>query len=134
MSVDLGTSPEEFASNFFNSFVKEVIFGGGDPHQSIDHFYTPDFVQVSDGTEIDRATLADHAPAGSNTFDSVRYTVHEALQSGDTLAVRLTFEGTLKAGGVIQMEYYTFAELSDDRRLRRVNQITRTLKNDMMPS
>ncbi|MEU7577078.1 nuclear transport factor 2 family protein [Streptomyces sp. NPDC041068] len=134
MTVDLGTTPKEFASNFFNSYVKEVIFGGGDPEQSIDRFYTPDFVQVSDGTELDRAALAEHAPAASNTFDGAQYTVHEALQSGDTLAVRLTFEGALKAGGMIQMEYYTFAELSDDRRFKRVTQITRTLKNDMMPS
>ncbi|QEU90413.1 nuclear transport factor 2 family protein [Streptomyces kanamyceticus] len=134
MPVDLGTTPEEFASNFFTSYAKEVIFGGGDPARNIDRFYTPDFVQVTDGTETDRAALAAHAPAASQTFESVQYTVHEALRSGDTLAVRLTFEGSLKAGGTIQMEYYTFAELAADRRFQRVSQITRTLKNDMTPA
>ncbi|MFJ7136794.1 nuclear transport factor 2 family protein [Streptomyces fungicidicus] len=134
MSVDLGTTPEEFACEFLNSYVKDVIFGGENPEQSIDRYYTPDFVQITDGTETDRAALAEHAPAASQTFENAQYTVHEALLSGNTLALRLTFDGSLKAGGTITMEYYTFAELSDDRRFKRVTQITRTLRNDMMSS
>lgn len=134
MPVELYTTPEEFASDFFNSYVKEVLFGDENPEQSIDRFYTPDFVQESDGVETNRAALAEHVPAARQTFEGVTYTVHEALLSGATLAVRLTFEGTLKMGGSIQMDYHTFAELTDDRRIRRINQITRTLKNDMTAS
>src|SRR5699024_1195002 len=76
MTVELGTTPEEFASTFFNSYVKEVTFGDEDPEQSIDRFYTPDFVQNSDGVEMSRASLAEHVPAARQNFESVSYTVH----------------------------------------------------------
>ncbi|MFE0812910.1 nuclear transport factor 2 family protein [Streptomyces sp. NPDC058794] len=134
MAVDLGTTPEAFVDQFFNSYVKEVVLTDIDPEKGVDRFYTPDFTQVSDGTETTRAQLAEHVPAARQTFAAMRYEVHEALLSGDALATRLTFHAEFKAGGSIEVEFYVFAEVADDRRLRRIHQVTRTVKNDMAPS
>ncbi|MFI2214675.1 nuclear transport factor 2 family protein [Streptomyces sp. NPDC020141] len=131
MSVDLGTTPEAFVSNFFNSYGKEVVFGSENPGQDVDRYYTPDFTQIADGAEMTRQQLVDHIPAARQTFEKMHYDVQEALLSGTTLATRFTFHGTLKSGGAIEVEFYLFAEVTEDRRLSRIHQVTRTLKNDM---
>ncbi|MFG2652237.1 nuclear transport factor 2 family protein [Streptomyces sp. NPDC048436] len=127
MTVDSERTPESLVSEFFNSYVKEVVFGSEDPQKSIDRFYTPDFVQIADGTEMNREQLAEHAPTAKQTFEKAHYEVHEAVHNGASVAARLTFHAVTRAGGAMDVDFYVFAELADDgKRVRRIHQLTRT--------
>jgi hypothetical protein len=121
------TTPEQFITDFFTSFTEEVVLGDEDPGPSMDRYYTPDIVQVSDGIRLDRAKLIAHIRPARKNLTSFRYEVHEALVSGDRIAARFTIHAQLRKGKVIATDVHLFGELTPDGRLRRTNQITRTL-------
>lgn len=127
------TTPERFIGDFFTSFTEQILLEDGDPGPSVDRYYTPDIVQISDGVRLDRDRLIAHIRPVRKMLhhrDDFRYDVHEALASGDRIAARFTIHVRTGTGKVISTEVYLFGELAPDGRIRRTHQITRKLPTD----
>ncbi|MFC7446886.1 nuclear transport factor 2 family protein [Rhodococcus daqingensis] len=123
------TAAADFTT-FMTSFTEDVAFGAEDPGTVIDRYYVPDFVQYNDGLRLDRAKLVDHVrPVRKNVRD-YRYEVHEAVMNGNHLAVRYTLHAVTRKNRTVRTQVYTFADLSADGRISRIDQITRILPEE----
>lgn len=129
MNALLTSNPRQFILDFFTSFTEEVIHGGEDTGASVDRYYTPDILQISDGIPLDREKLVAHIrPLRKNLVD-YRIEVHEALSSGERIAARFTIHAQLRKGGPFSTQVYLFGECAQDGRIRKAYQLTRTLSN-----
>jgi hypothetical protein len=121
-----GTTPERFITDFFTS-VTEATVRGETPDAVMSRHYTPDIVQVSDGVRLDRGRLLAHLGPVRKNLLSWRFDVHEAVADGGRIAARLTIHARTRKGGAITTEVHLFGEFTDDGRMRRAHQLTRTV-------
>ncbi|MFI2526573.1 nuclear transport factor 2 family protein [Streptomyces sp. NPDC018967] len=122
--------PERFLENFYTSFQEEAVFGEEEPGAVIDRYYTPGFVQISDGVLIDRERLIAHLRPVRKNLESGTYEVKEAMMQGNRIAARLVVHAVMRKGRKVDTEVYMFGDLSADGRFSRIDQITRTLSED----
>src|SRR4051794_2469587 len=117
---------DDFAA-YLRTYATEMVSGDADPSTVVDRYHTPDVEWVSDGNRLDRDRLVAHiAPIRRNARD-VRVDVHEVVTAGEHLAARYTLHATMRKGSRVEIDSYLFGTLATDGRLRRVDQITRTL-------
>jgi hypothetical protein len=113
--------------HYLQRFPEEMGLGQDDPEAVLDRYCTPDFEHWNDGIRLDRERLIAHAgPARRNTRE-VRVEVHDAFVAGDRAAARYTMSATLRKGREVQVEICMIGHLAPDGRLRRIDQVTRTL-------
>ncbi|MGR4883739.1 nuclear transport factor 2 family protein [Streptomyces sp. LARHCF249] len=126
MPPSTDTTPAQFIAAFFNSLTASTV--RGDPPQEImERHFTPDIVQISDGTRLDHDRLLAHLrPVHKNVTDW-RFDVHQAIAHGTHIAARLTIHARTRKGGPTTTDVHLFGEFTNDGRMRRAHQLTRTL-------
>lgn len=100
-----------------------------DAGDSVDRYYTPDIMQISDGIPLDREKLVAHIRPLQKNLVAYRIEVHDALASGEQIAARFTIQAQLRKGAPLSTEVFLFGECAPDGRIRQAHQLTRTLSN-----
>ncbi|MGC4864066.1 nuclear transport factor 2 family protein [Micromonospora sp. DT53] len=121
-----GINPKEFITNFFTSFMSDLVRGDDDPAMVVDRYHTPDILQVADGNLMDRAKLIAHTRPARKHQTGARWEVHEAIADGDRIAARYTlhFQTAKRAGSV---DVHFFGQFAADGRMRRAHMLTRAV-------
>ncbi|MEW2530169.1 nuclear transport factor 2 family protein [Streptomyces sp. NPDC047071] len=120
------TTPERFIADFFTSLTESTVRGDA-PESVMERHYTPDVVQISDGVPIDHDRLLAHLRPVRKNVVGWRFDVHEAVADGGRIAARLTMHARTRKGGPTVTEVHLFGEFTEDGRLRRSHQLTRSL-------
>jgi hypothetical protein len=109
----------------------EVCFGTQEEfplEETAARYFHPDYRQCADGEALDYAGFLDHMKLlRSRIALGCRVEVHESLREGRRIADRHTVHVIKADGGRVETEVYFFAELAEDFRLVRVDEITRKL-------
>ncbi|MDG6108697.1 nuclear transport factor 2 family protein [Dactylosporangium aurantiacum] len=113
--------------DYLKRYPQEIAFGDEDAGAVFDRYHTPGFVLHSDGLPLDRERLIAHARPARKRVASIGIDVHEVLDTGGRIAARYTLTAVMRKGATVTTEIFMFGELSDDGRLRRVDQMTRTV-------
>jgi hypothetical protein len=108
-------------------YTDQMVVGDEEPAAVVDRYHTPDIEWISDGNRLDRARLIAHVAPVRRNACSASVDVHEVVVAGERLAARYTLRATLRRGREVEIDSYLFGTLAADGRLRRVDQITRTL-------
>ncbi|MGW6725793.1 nuclear transport factor 2 family protein [Nocardia sp. NPDC055029] len=120
-------SPEQFIADFFTEYTAAALDGDNDPADVVDRFHTPDIVQVADGIRLDRDRLIAHLRPVRKNLRDYRFEVAEVIADGDRMAVRMTIHATMRTTGTVTTEVFLFGEFTPDGKLRRADQLTRTV-------
>ncbi|MEU7988372.1 nuclear transport factor 2 family protein [Streptosporangium canum] len=128
MAIDADATPEARFTAFLTVLPEELAFGDEEPGTILDCYYTPDFEYHNDGLLLDRDRLIAHVGPTRKNVRSVRVDVHETLMSGDRVAARYTLTSGMRKGKVLVTEVYMFGRLAPDGRMRRIDSITRMVR------
>ncbi|NYF54558.1 nuclear transport factor 2 family protein [Micromonospora purpureochromogenes] len=118
--------PGSDLAGYLRSYVQEMAFGQEEPGVVLDRYHTPEVVWVNDGLHLDRQRLIDHARPARRTVSECRLDIHDTLACGDRVAARYTLHAVARGRPVVS-DIHLFGRLAPDGRLRRVDQLTRTL-------
>lgn len=111
------------------SYVEEMAFGNDDPAAVLDRYHAPDLAWRNDGRLLERESLIAHARPARRNVLSCTVDVHDALVEGNLIAARYTLHAELKKG-TLSTEIHMFGEVAADGRIRRIEQLTRTLPTE----
>jgi hypothetical protein len=117
--------PEQFVAEFFTSFTRDLL-GEEDLEAVHDRYHAEDVVEIVDGNRLGRDRLVAHLRPVRRNLGDFSYDVHEAVRSGNRIAARFTIHAVVR-GTVIDTEIALFGEFTEDGRLRRSHQLTRSL-------
>ena len=120
------TPAQDFAG-YLRRYTEELTGGDDDPAAVVDRYHTADITWVSDGTHLDRDRLVAHVGPVRRNARSVRVEVHDVVVAGERVAARYTVRAERRRGRPLEIDVHLFGTLARDGRLRRVDQITRTL-------
>lgn len=112
---------------YLTDYPREIAFGDEPPETVLDRYHTRDYVVVNDGIELDRRRLLEHVRPARKRAADVSVDVKDALVTGDRVAARYVLTALMRKGNVIATEIHMFGELAADGRLRRTDQLTRTV-------
>lgn len=96
--------------------------------EAIDRHFAPDYRQRTDGSWADRTEFAEHIAHLRTVVAEGSVEVHEELYSGTNYADRHTVRVTKKDGSTVSTEVYVFADLAEDGRFRRIEEVTLMLE------
>jgi hypothetical protein len=88
---------------------------------------TPDFEHWNDGVRLDRERLIAHARPARRNAETLHVDVHDAFVAGNRVAARYTMRACMWKGREVEFEICIIGHLAPDGRLRRIDQLTRTL-------
>lgn len=125
--ISSGALPGRDLSAYLTTYPVQISFGDEAAEAIFDRYHTPDFVLYNDGLPLDRERLLAHVRPARKRAASIRVDVQQALADGDRAAARYVLTAVMRKGDVIATEIYMFGHFADDGRLRRIDQITRTL-------
>ncbi|MGN9837306.1 nuclear transport factor 2 family protein [Nonomuraea sp. H19] len=114
---------------FLTEMPHELGLEDGDAAAVLDRYYVPEIEYWNDGIRLDRQRLLDHVKPARKNAVSVRIEVHESLVGEDLAAARYTLHAVMRNDKTVSMEIYLFARYAADGRIRRVDSITRTLRD-----
>ncbi|WP_280449890.1 nuclear transport factor 2 family protein [Nocardia brasiliensis] len=119
--------PEQLLADFFTAYTAAAVDPDNDPAEVIDRFHTRDIVQVADGVRLDHDRLVAHLRPVRKNLRHYRFEVHEAVADGARFAARMTIHAQLRKADLVTTEVFMFGEFAPDGRLRRAEQLTRTV-------
>jgi len=112
---------------YLTTYPQQIVFGVDEPGEVFDRYHTPDFVMVNDGLRLDRERLLAHVRPARHNATAIDVHVDEAFVDGLRVAARYTLTAQMRHSGIVATEIHMFGELAPDGRLRKVDQLTRTL-------
>jgi hypothetical protein len=112
---------------YLTRYPEEITFSDEDPATVFDRYHVPEFVLYNDGVALDRERLLAHVRPARRRAASVDTEVHQTLVVGHRIAARYTLTAVMRKGSPITTEIFLFGELANDGRLRRLDQLTRTV-------
>jgi len=112
---------------YLTDYPRQIAFGEEPPETVLDRYHTPDYVVVNDGIALDRRRLLDHVGPARKRAVAVSVDVKDALVDGERVAARYVLTAHMRKGNVIATEIHMFGLLATDGRLRRAEQLTRTV-------
>ncbi len=122
------TVPGTDLRRYLINYPQEISFGEDPPEKVFDRYHTPDFVLYNDGLPLDRGKLLDHVRPARKRAASIYVEVHDTVVEEDRVAARYTLGAVMRKGGnTVVTEIFLFGQLAPDGRLRRVDQLSRTL-------
>lgn len=123
--------PGKDLHGYLVNYPQEISFGDEPSEAVFDRYHTPDFVLHNNGLPLDRAKLLDHVRPARKRVASIYVEVHDAVIQEDRMAARYVLGAVMhKGGATIVTEIFWFGHLAPDGRLRRVDQLSRTLPAD----
>lgn len=117
----------EDLTRYLTDYPREVAFGDEPAETVLDRYHTADYVVVNDGVALDRQRLLDHVRPARKRAADVSVDVKDALVDGDRVAARFVLTAQMRRGNAIATEIHMFGALAPDGRLRRADQVTRTV-------
>ncbi|QYG91403.1 nuclear transport factor 2 family protein [Iamia sp. SCSIO 61187] len=120
------TTAEDLAT-YLRDYPEAMALSDADPADVLDRHHTPDLVWVTDGTVLDRDRLIAHARPARRNARSSSVEVHDAIVDGSTVAARYTMRVGRRKGPDVVVEVVMLGHLAPDGRLRRIDQLTRSL-------
>ncbi len=125
--MDSGVHLGRDLTAYLTEYPREVAFGDEDAAAVFDRYHVPQFEMINDGVRLDRERLLAHVRPARKNATSVHVDVQETMTDGERVAARYILTAVMRQGHVVTTEIYMFGVLSEDGRLRRVDQITRNL-------
>lgn len=119
--------PADDFGAYLRTYTEQMTSSDEEPAAVVDRYHTPDIEWVSDGNRLDRDRLVAHVGPARKNARSVQVDVHDVVVAGERVAARYTLRATLRKGQEVEIDSHLFGTLAPDGRLRRVDQITRTL-------
>jgi len=107
----------------FLSQVFQALFDPSVTAEAVGAFFAPDYVQIADGKELDRAGFIDHVRVLKNTLRSGSVTLEKVIASGSTIASLHVATGLKKSGATVQMKVHAFFEIENGL-IRRTEELT----------
>jgi hypothetical protein len=126
MSGNPGFDPAAFLA----TVLTEVCFGSEDSQPleaTIDCYFATDYWQRTDGHRLSRNEFVEHIRALRNKILRGQVEILEVVQQGRRIADRHLVTVTKHDGSVSRIEVHLFGELTDDRRLHRIEELTRVV-------
>jgi ketosteroid isomerase-like protein len=107
----------------FLSRVFQALFDPTVTAEAVGAFFAPDYVQIADGKEIDRAGFIDHVRVLKNTLRSGSVTLEKVVASGSAVATLHVAAGQKQSGESVRMKVHAFFEIEDGL-IRRTEELT----------
>jgi hypothetical protein len=98
-----------------------------DPERIGDRALTDDAIWVTDGTALTREQLIAHAPPARKNVTAVEMQIDDLLVAGHRFAARSRLSSDHRRLGHVVIEWILIGEVAEDGRVRRVDQLGRTL-------
>lgn len=108
----------DFLSRVFQSLFDPTVTA-----EEVGAFFAPDYVQIADGKEIDRAGFIDHVRVLKNTLQSASVALEKVVASGSTVASLHVATGRKQSGETVQMKVHAFFEIENGL-IRRTEELT----------
>lgn len=121
---------DQDARDFITRMLNEVLLSDEPLEPAADRYFSPGYVQVTDGTEFDHDGFLAHARHLRGLREqglTARVEVLDAVRRGRDLATRHLVSSLKPGGATAQIEVYLFGTLDEDGRLLRVNEATRVV-------
>lgn len=93
-------------------------------HEAIEHHFTPDYQQRTNGNWDDLTRFAAHMSHLRSIVESARVTVLNELVDGQHYAERHLVEIVKRDGDMVTQEIYAFGEIAHDGRFSRIEEMT----------
>jgi len=119
--------PGHDVAAYLRDFPTAMALGAEDPAAIVDRYHTSDLEQYSDGLRLDRDALVAHARPARRNVEGLAIDVHDAVSGAGRVAARYTLTATMRSGDIVANEVYMFGLVAADGRLRRIDQLTRSL-------
>jgi hypothetical protein len=120
---------EVAARRLLIDYTRDIALSDEDPEQIVDRTLTDDAVWVTDGTELSRDQLIAHAPPARKNVTAVEMRIDDLLVDGDRFAARCRLITDHRKRGHVVIDWILIGEVADDGRVRRIDQLGRTLGN-----
>ena len=118
-------------ADFMRTVLNTTIFTPCDDVKAVlPKFFSPAYVQITDGKRIDYQDFADHLVHLRSLVAGGEIVMHHALREDRSIAERHTVNVTMKAGGTSSFEVLMIGVLDEQDRLLVVNETTRQLSGD----
>jgi hypothetical protein len=117
-------------AGYLTAALCEVCFGDEDHHPleaTVDHYFSPDYEQRTDGELVDRQGFIEHIRALRSLVAEGQIEVLEVVAEGRRVADRHRVTVTKRDGTRSEIEVYLFGEFADDGGLRRVDEVSRVV-------
>lgn len=112
---------------FLHKYTREMVESDEDPASILDRYLEPTCEWHNDGRLLSRANLIAHAkPVRKHKPDS-EIRIDDLVVAGTKFAVRYVLTAHHPKRGEIVIDIYMMGEVAEDGRMRRIDQITRTV-------
>lgn len=116
-------------SELIERALNEACFGGDEhPVEAVtSRYFAPDYLQTTDGEELDRDGFADHMQSLRRHIVSGHIEVLEVVSDGTHFADRHLITATKTDGSTLVGEVYMFGDLTADGQFRRITETARVI-------
>lgn len=108
-------------------YTRDMALSDEEPTRIVDRTLTPDVVWVTDGSELTRDRLIAHAHPVRKNVTACDMRIDELLVDGHRFAARCLLSTDHRKLGHVEIELLLVAEVAEDGRVRRIDQLGRTL-------
>jgi hypothetical protein len=120
---------EAAARRLLIDYTRDMALSDEDPAQIVDRSLTDDAIWVTDGTELTRDQLIAHAPPARKYVTAAEMRIDDLLVDGHRFAARCRLSADHRKLGHVVIEWILIGEVAEDGRVRRIDQLGRTLGN-----
>jgi hypothetical protein len=120
---------EAAARRLLIDYTRDMALSNEDPAQIVNRTLTDDAVWVTDGTKLTRDQLIAHAPPARKNVTACEMRIDDLLVDGPRFAARCYLSTDHRKLGHVVIEWILIGEVTEDGRVRRIDQLGRTLGN-----
>ncbi|MER7727801.1 nuclear transport factor 2 family protein [Streptomyces sp. NPDC096323] len=120
---------EASARRLLIDYTRDMALSDEDPAQIVDRTLTDDVIWVTDGRELTRDQLITHAPPARKNVTACDMRIDDLLVDGHRFAARCRLSTDHRKLGHLEIEWVLIGEVAEDGRVRRIDQLGRTLGN-----
>ena len=118
---------DDFA-DWMTRALSEVCFGAAEDFplaETVDRYFSADFVEIVDGARMDREQFLGHLQGLRTMAVDGRIEVFDALLDGMSFAQHHLMEMVAADGTTVAREVFMFGELTADGRIGRISEVSR---------
>lgn len=108
-------------------YTRDMALSDEEPERIVDMTLTDDVVWVTDGSELTRAQLIAHARPARKNVTACATRIDDLLVDGNRFAARCLLSTDHRRLGHLEIELLLIGEVAEDGRVRRIDQLGRTL-------
>jgi hypothetical protein len=120
---------EGAARRLLIDYTRDMALSDEDPAQIVDRALTDDAIWVTDGIELTRDQLIAHAPPARKNVTVCEMQIDDLLVDGHRFAARSRLSTDHRKLRHVVIEWILIGEVAEDGRVRRIDQLGRTIGN-----